>query len=56
MIQLNADIVGEHSDGGIVFVRLKQPEYDLTVLVPKAWIITMGGTENDQGDQPGSDV
>ncbi len=55
-------IVGEHSDGGVVYVRIKGmgfESYDQTALVPKAWVselIKQKEGDDDQGDQPGSDV
>jgi len=55
-------IVGEHSDGGVVYVRIKGvgfEGYDQTALVPKAWIselVVQKEDTDDQGNQPGSDI
>jgi len=57
MVQVQAEIVGEHVDGGVVFVRLQQPGQDMTALIPKHWVISQQeGELHDQGDQPGSDI
>jgi hypothetical protein len=57
MVQLQAAIVGEHTDGGVVFVRVQRPGQDMTVLIPKHWVISQQeGEPHDQSDHAGSDV
>ncbi len=57
MVQIQAEIVGEHTDGGVMFVRVQQPGQDMTVLIPKHWVIhQQEGESHDQGDHTGSDV
>ncbi len=57
MVQLDAEIVGEHTDGGVVFVRVQQRGQDMTVLIPKHWVVNhKEDAANDQSDHAGSDV
>jgi len=57
MVQLEAEIVGEHADGGVVFVRVQQLGQDMTVLIPKHWIVNVQeDTPHDHRDHAGSDV